>query len=66
MWTKAQVSAHQRALAKARELEETIARLEEVAKHNPAFAERVAGLRAMRDHLEQSAATALAVDPTGK
>jgi hypothetical protein len=66
MWTKAQVAAHQRALAVATEKAPIIERLREVAKHNPAFAERVESLAAMCEHLEQSARTALAVDPTGK
>lgn len=65
IWSKAQVAAHQRGLAEARKTKEAIERLCELAKHNPAFAERMAQLRDMRDHLELSCATALAIDPAG-
>lgn len=66
MWTKPQVAAHQRAKATAEKWDEPIARLEEMAKHAPAFADRVRELRVMRDNLHQLAATALAIDPQGR
>lgn len=65
MWTPAQVKAHQRALAVAEKWESAIAKLEEMAKHSPAFAARVSELREMRDTLHHLSATALAIDPTG-
>ena len=65
MWTKAQVSAHQRALAVAQKWDDPIRRLEEMAKHAPALAERIAELRARRDNLYHLAATATAIDPSG-
>lgn len=65
VWTRAQVGAHQRGLACAAKLKATIERLEQLAKHNPAFADRVRELKDMRDHLEMSCAAALAIDPTG-
>lgn len=66
MWTKAQVRAFNNALAVAQKWEEPLARLEEIAKHAPAFAERVNTLRVMRDTLHQVAATAVAIDPEGR
>ena len=66
MWTKAQVRAHQQAKATAQKWEPAIARLEEMAKHNPALAERVKELRDMRDQLDLMTSTALAIDPTGE
>lgn len=66
VWTKAQVAAHQRALAVARQWEETISHLEELAKITPALRDRVQELREARDHLELSTATAVAIDPVGK
>jgi hypothetical protein len=66
VWTKAQVAAHQRGLATARKTKAAIDRLLELAKHNPAFAERIRDLADMRDHLELSCATALEIDPAGK
>lgn len=65
MWSKAQVRAYQSALAESKKHEPAIERLRELAKYNPALAERIQQLADMRDHLEQTAATALAVDPTG-
>jgi hypothetical protein len=65
MWTKAQVQTFQRALAAARKYDEPLRRLEAIAQHAPAFADRVRQLRITRDTLEQIAATALAVDPEG-
>lgn len=66
VWTKAQVAAHQRGLSAAKNCKERVERLAELAKHNPAFAARIKELQDMRDHLELSCATALAIDPTGK
>lgn len=66
MWTKAQVSAFQRAIAVAEKTDEAIRRLEEIAKVSPALADRVQALRLMRDNLYQVAATAIAIDPTGE
>lgn len=65
MWTKDQARKHQAALAVAEKREATIANLEELAKHAPAFAERIAELRIMRDNLHALAATAVAIDPKG-
>lgn len=61
-WTPTQLRAFQVALAVAEKWEDAIARLEQLAKHAPAFAERVAELRARRDNLEQLAKTAIAVN----
>lgn len=66
MWSKPQVAAHQRALAVAEKWDAAIRKLEELAVHAPAFADRVKELRIMRDNLHQLAATALAIDPSGK
>jgi hypothetical protein len=66
MWTKAAVKAHQVAKAVAEKWDEPIAKLEELAKYAPAFADRVKELRIRRDNLHQLASTALAIDPTGK
>lgn len=66
MWTKAAVAAHQRALATAEKWEAPLARLAELAKYAPAFADRVKELQVRRDNLHQLSATALAIDPTGK
>lgn len=66
MWTKAMVAGHQRAKAVAEEWEDKLAHLAEIAKHAPAFAERVKELQVMRDNLHQLTATALAIDPKGR
>lgn len=65
MWTKAAVAAHQRAKAVAEKHADALRRLAEMAKHAPAFEQRVKELSDMRDHLESMTAIALAVDPTG-
>lgn len=65
MWTKAQVAAHQRALATAQKWEPVIAKLEKLAQYAPPFAGRIAELRLMRDNLEQLALTAIAIDAEG-
>ena len=66
MWTKAQVKAHQNALAVARKHKAAIRKLEEMAKHSPAFAERMRELRVRRDNLEQLGKVATAIDPEGE
>lgn len=66
MWTKAQVRAFQNGLNVAQKWEEPLNRLAEIAKHAPAFAERVEQLKAMREALYQVSATAVAVDPEGQ
>lgn len=66
MWTKAQVRQFQAGLAEAKKHEDAIERLTQLGKLNPALAERVQQLRDMRDHLEQTCATALAIDPDGE
>ena len=66
MWTKPQVRAFQAGLAVANKWEEAISKLEEIAKHAPAFAERMQSLRIQRDLLYQVCATAVAIDPQGE
>ena len=66
IWTKTQVAAHQRALAVARQWEETIRHLQELAKVTPALADRVQELSDARDHLELSTMTAIAIDGVGR
>jgi len=65
MWSKAAVTAHQRALATAKKWDDAIRRLEEMAKHAPQLRERVQELRDLRDQAEMMSGAALAVDSQG-
>lgn len=65
MWTKAQVRQHTKALATANKWDERVRNMEELAKHAPAFADRIAELRVMVDTLKAYAQTAIAIDPSG-
>ncbi len=66
MWTKTQVATFQRALAAAQKWQPALAKLGEIAKHSPAFADRIAELRTRAEYAETLATVALSVDATGR
>lgn len=66
MWSKAQVATFQRAIAAAQKWAPALEKLGEIAKHSPAFADRIAELRTRADYVETLATVALAADSTGK
>lgn len=66
MWSKPQVAAFQRAIALCEKVDSAIAKLEQMAKHMPEIAERVAELRARRDNLHAVSTIAIGIDPHGE
>lgn len=66
MWTKPAVAAMQRAQALYRKWDKALATLEEMAKHAPIFAERIAQQRAILESLNQIATIGLTVDSEGE
>lgn len=66
MWTKTQVATFQRTLAAAQKWRPALEKLGEIAVHSPAFADRIAELRARAEYAETLATVALSVDSTGR
>lgn len=66
MFTKQQVATFQRTLAAAAKWQAALEKLQEIAKHNPQFADRVADLKVRAENATLMAQTALAVEPVGK
>lgn len=64
MWTPAQQKAFARALEVCAKHDPRIAVLEEISKHSPAIAERVAQLRINCEQLRMIAQTAVAAETT--
>jgi phage protein D len=66
MWERAKLAAFQRAIAAAEKWKPMIAHLQELAKHVPAFKQRVDDLEVMRQTAENVGKLAVAIDPQGK
>ena len=65
MWSKQQVAAHQRAIATVDKHQQALDRLAEIAKHSPAFKDRIDQLRQMAEYTKTLATVALTGDPHG-
>jgi len=59
MWTKQQMATFQRALAAAEKWKAALSKLEEIAKHSPAFADRIQELLVRAANAETLATVAL-------
>lgn len=66
MWDRAKLAAFQRAIAAAEKWRPMIEHLRELAKHVPAFAQRIEDLETMRATAESVGKLAVAIDPQGK
>ena len=66
MWSKPQVAAFQRTLAASEKWSSALAKLADVARHAPQFADRVKELEVRAENARLLAQTALAVDPVGR
>ena len=59
MWSKAQIATFQRALAASQKWQTTLGHLQELAKHSPAFEDRVNDLVLRATNVETLATIAL-------